>query len=76
MESTKTKACNRCDIGRAKLGNKYCGKCRSIVLNELQSTGYLSDPYVARRPSEQWSRSQRHGSTVGGSAELNSDGDE
>ena len=71
----KTKPCKRCEIGCAKLDERYCGKCRSIVLDELKSTGYLT-PHAARQPSEQRARSQRYGNAVGGSAEMGSDGDE
>ena len=58
------------------MDEKYCGKCRSIVLDELNNTGYLSDPHAARQPSEQRARRQRYGNAVGGSAEMGSDGDE
>ena len=76
MKSSKaTKPCKRCEIGRAKLDEKYCGKCASIVRAELQSSGYLT-PHAARQPSEQRARSQRYGNAVGGSAEMGSDGDE
>jgi hypothetical protein len=71
-----TKPCKRCDIGRAKLDEKYCDRCRKIVVHEMQSSGYLTDANAARQPSEQRARSQRYGNSVGGSAEMGSDGDE
>ena len=77
MKSSKpTKPCKRCDIGRAKQDEKYCSKCASVVRAELQSSGYLTDTRTTYAPKETRGRSQRHSNTVGGSAELNSDGDE
>ena len=77
MASTKTKPtkqCKRCEIGRAKLDERFCPKCRDIVIKEMQIS-YLT-PHAARQPSEQRARSQRYGNAVGGSAEMGSDGDE
>ena len=77
MKSSKpTKPCKRCSIGSAKSDERFCKRCWQIVKKELETSGYLSDTYVARQPSEQRSRSQRHSNTVGGSAEFGSDGDE
>jgi len=72
----KTKQCKRCEIGRAKLDEKYCGKCSSIVRAELQSSGYLTDTRMTYSSKETRGRSQRYGNSVGGSAEMGSDGDE
>ena len=70
-----TKQCNRCDIGRAKLDERFCPRCRETVQKEMETTGYLT-AHAARQPSEQRARSQRYGNAVGGSAEMGSDGDE
>jgi hypothetical protein len=72
----KTKPCNRCNIGRAKLDERFCPRCREIVQKEMATSGYLTDANAIRRPSEQRARSQRYGNSVGGSAEMGSDGDE
>ena len=72
----QTKPCKRCEKGRAAMGEKYCGKCASIVLAELQALGYLKDTRTPYTPKETRGRSQRHSNTAGGCAELNSDGDE
>jgi hypothetical protein len=69
-----TKLCKRCNIGTAKRDEKYCSRCREIVMEEMQSS-YLTNASPVRQPSEQRARSQRYGNSVGGSAELNSDGD-
>ena len=75
MKSSKpTKPCKRCDIGRAKLDERFCPRCREIVRKEMQ-VSYLT-PDAARQPPETRGRSQRHSNTVGGSAEFGSDGDE
>jgi hypothetical protein len=71
-----TKPCKRCNIGTAKRQEKYCPRCRGIVCDEMAHSGYLTDRYAPKQPSEQRARSQRYGNSVGGSAELNSDGDE
>ena len=76
MKARETKPCNRCPIGRAKLGERFCHRCREIVQKEMQTSGYLTDASAARQPSEKRGRSQRHSNTVGGSAEFGSDGDE
>ena len=70
-----TKSCKRCEIGRAKLDERFCPRCRESVLKEMQ-VSYLTDANAIRRPSEQRARSQRYGNSVGGSAEMGSDGDE
>ena len=71
-----TKPCKRCEIGRAKQDEKFCGKCAAIVRSELQSSGYLTDTRTQYTPKERRGRSQRPSHTVGGSAEMGSDGDE
>ena len=68
MKSSKaTKQCKRCDIGRAKLDERFCPRCRETVQKEMETTGYLT-AHAARQPSEQRARSQRYGNAVGGSA--------
>ena len=58
MKSSKpTKPCKRCDIGRAKLDERFCPRCREIVRKEMQ-VSYLT-PDAARQPSETRGRSQR-----------------
>ena len=69
-----TKPCNRCPIGRAKLDERFCPRCREIVRKEMQVSYLTLD--ATRQPSEKRGRSQRHSNTVGGSAEMGSDGDE
>jgi hypothetical protein len=69
-----TKPCKRCEIGRAKLDERFCPRCRDIVLAEMRQS-FLQDTYQPRQPLETRGRSQRYGNAVGGSAELNSDGD-
>ena len=76
MESTKTKACKMCTYGTARADEKYCSTCRDKIKTMMTDSGYFSDARDVKPLSEQRARSQRHGSTVGGSAELNSDGDE
>ena len=71
-----TKLCKRCEKGRAKQDEKYCGKCASIVRSEMKSSGYLTDTRTQYTLKETRGRSQRHSNTVGGSAEMGSDGDE
>ena len=71
-----TKPCKRCDIGRAKMDERFCPRCREIVRKEMESTGYLTDADAGKQPPETRGRSQRHSNTVGGSAEFGSDGDQ
>lgn len=70
----QTKPCKRCEIGRAKLDERFCPRCRDIVLKEMQAK-YLQDTYQPKQQYEKRGRSQRYGNAVGGSAELGSDGD-
>ena len=71
----KTKLCLRCFIGIAKRNERYCWRCRGIVIAEIEEV-YLTNTIPSKQPCEQRARSQRYGNAVGGSAELNSDGDE
>jgi hypothetical protein len=72
----KPKPCKLCTVGKARLDEKYCPRCRNNMRNMMDDSGCLTDASEARKLSEQRARSQRHSNTVGGSAELNSDGDE
>ncbi len=70
------KACKRCNDSEAVAGEKYCKSCRKSVLQELKQAGYLEPTFPPKSPSEQIGRTQRDLDAIGGSAEMNSDGDD
>jgi hypothetical protein len=69
------KPCKRCDQ-MAIQGEKYCEKCRDIVLGEMDEAGYFQPVEKTKRPSEQLGRSSRSSIICGGSAEMLNDGDD
>ena len=71
------KQCKECGLLNAIAGEKYCDKCRKLVIERMKSDGYLQDTFEKKQPSEQLGRKlYSSGRTVGGSAEINSDGDD
>lgn len=65
MFSKRGKKCERCDKIAPK-GDRYCGKCNSDVLKEMQ--GYLGDPRPPKVFSDERGRRRQISPTVG--AEL------
>ena len=58
-------------------GEKFCDKCRRIVLDRMKSDGYLQDNHERKAVSEQYGRPlTSSGTTIGGSAEFGHDGDD
>ena len=39
-------------ISPAVPGERYCKKCRSSVIAEMRTSGYLGTPYHERKPSK------------------------
>jgi hypothetical protein len=40
--------CERCKIGSAITGYRFCKECKKIILKELQAAGYLETRHLAR----------------------------
>lgn len=73
------KSCKRCSSFPAVCGEKYCKNCRNVVLSELRDSGYLIDlPQMRKHPMSGSGKGYTavNSMAVGGSAEINSDGDE
>ena len=71
------KPCQMCECENSVAGEKYCRKCRMRVIANLKNEGYLD---VAPRSTRIFSDERGRGGgvstkTLGGTAELNSDGD-
>jgi hypothetical protein len=72
------KACARCQPGFAIPGEKYCSACRKEVLAELKAAGYISDAHPPQpiTYSEERGRKAVNLHTLGGAAEMGTDGDD
>lgn len=71
------KPCKECNVLIAIVGEKYCDKCRKLVIERMKNDGYLQDTSPPKTVSEQFGRSlYSSGRTFGGSAEINNDGDD
>lgn len=70
------KPCQMCNAAVAVCGEKYCKNCKRCVLAELKAAGYLTETRPPIQPTEQRGRRALNPKTLGGSAELGTDGDE
>lgn len=70
------KRCMMCNECHAIQGEKYCKTCKTSVLNELTSTGYLTDTTPSRSGNEQRGRKAMNSVVMGGAAEHGTDGDD
>jgi hypothetical protein len=70
------KPCKKCDGRMAVIGEKYCQNCRSVILKELESSGYLTDVRPKLPPGDRLGRPARHLGILGGTAEMLDDGDD
>ncbi len=71
-----TKLCKECNTKDALKGEKYCKACRSSLLKQMESDGYLQDTFTRNEVSEQYGRTVRDLKALGGASELNNDGDD
>ena len=71
------KPCQKCGSERAVTGEKFCKKCKKRVIADLKAEGYLDE--VSRKTGIFSDERGRKGGVdikvLGGTAELNSDGD-
>jgi hypothetical protein len=71
-----TKTCKLCPKV-AIAGEKYCKDCRKEVLSQMKASGYLDDgPASTMIFNDAKGRKSRSTETLGGAAEMQSDGDE
>ena len=70
------KVCIECKKIEAVKAEKYCKKCRAVVLKHLDSDGYFTNPWERKPPSEQVGRHVRDLKALGGVCEMNNDGDD
>ena len=71
------KPCQRCQQKLAPKGDKYCGKCRSAVIKEMNSSGYLPTATgPSKLCSDQIGRKSVYATKLGGIPEMRTDGDD
>jgi hypothetical protein len=71
------KTCVKCNEYFAVNDEKYCSSCRAEVLKKMKDEGYLASPVIPVAVNrERRDRSQRSTNTVGGTSEMNQDGDD
>ena len=71
----QTQTCQRCSDHPAVFEEKFCKSCRKAVLDELKSSGYLTDP-IPKQHRGDIGRKCRDLRVLGGSAEMGTDGDD
>jgi hypothetical protein len=70
------KPCKMCEQGCAIEGEKYCKSCKKVVMSEMKASGYLTNPRPENSVREQSGRRSISSSTISGSSEIGSDGDD
>jgi predicted amidophosphoribosyltransferase len=75
MPRPPVKVCKTCEMP-ALFGEKYCDRCRQVVLSKMKSEGYLEDRYYQRRVSEAGTRKARDSHILSGAPEHGHDGDD
>jgi hypothetical protein len=75
-EKQPRKACSMCVSAMAVAGEKYCIKCRKVVLSELKASGYLRDEKPPTAFNDERGRNARSSKVLGGSCEIRTDGDD
>jgi len=68
--------CERCNDKPKNPGERFCTGCRKVVLAEMDEAGYLTKIPINRTWSDERGRNNRVDyKTLGGSAEMQNDGD-
>jgi len=70
-----SKPCQKCNDKPAIQGEKYCTGCRKSVLSEMAESGYLENRPAGTFSDERGRKNRADYKTLGGSAEMGSDGD-
>lgn len=71
------KICQECNDYLAVKDEKYCVRCRRSLIKKMEEDGYLTDAKNGGTFSDERGRKNSISSrTIGGCAEMNTDGDD